>query len=68
LITNGVGVTVDPVTAAALLPVELFATTENLYWVLLVSPSITQLVAGGVTVQVSGPGTGFPEASSAVTV
>ena len=55
------------------MPVELFpaalvATAENLYAVPFVSPSMTQLVAAGVTIQVSGPGTGFPDASSAVTV
>jgi hypothetical protein len=66
--TNGCGVTADANTAAVLLPAALFATIENLYPTVLVSPSKTQLVADGVIVQVTGPGRGFPEASRAVTV
>jgi hypothetical protein len=46
----------------------LFAVTEYLYAVPFVRPLMLQLVAGAVTVQVKGPGTGLPEASSAVTV
>jgi hypothetical protein len=66
--TNGCGVDVVDVTAAALVPVWLFATTENLYSVPFVKPAILHVVAGAVTVHVRGPGTGLPEASSAVTV
>ena len=66
--TYGRGVTVVAVTAVGLEPVELFATTENLYAVPFVNPSIMQLVADGTTVQVSGPGTGFPDESRAVTM
>ena len=66
--TNGCGVSVELVTPAPLLPDALFATTENLYAVPFVRPSMTQLVAGGFTVQVRGPGTGLPELSRAVTV
>jgi hypothetical protein len=66
--TNGCGVTAVIVAVAALLPVALFATTENLYPTVFVSPSKTQLVAAGVIVQVTGPGSGFPDESSTVTV
>jgi hypothetical protein len=66
--TNGCGVTAVIVAVAALLPVALSATTENLYPTVFVSPSKTQLVAAGVIVQVTGPGSGFPDESSTVTV
>ena len=66
--TNGCGVTADGVTVAVLFPVALLATTENLYPTVFVSPSKIQFVAGGVIVQVTGPGIAFPDASSTVTV
>jgi hypothetical protein len=66
--TYGRGVDVTVVTVSVLEPVALFATTEYLYAVSFVSPLMLQLVAGAVTVHVSGPGTGFPDASRAVTV